>query len=118
MAVLAIVLAVQRDTGSFAAAGAAAGAFGFANVLAAPWRARAIDRWGQRRTLTPLGMTQAASYLALAVAAEAHATPATVFVGLSAIAGFSAAPLGAAMRTVWASITSPGNQRAQPRRHR
>ena len=111
MAVLAIVLAVQRDTGSFAAAGGAAGAFGFANVIAAPWRARAIDRWGQRRALTPLGLAQAAGYLALTIAAEAHTTPAAVFIGLSAVAGCAAAPLGAAMRAAWTSITSPGDQR-------
>ncbi len=112
MAVLAIVLAVQRATGSFAAAGAASGAFGFSNVVAAPWRARAIDRWGQRRTLTPLGLTQAASYLALSIATEARTTPAAVFIGLSAVGGFAAAPLGAAMRAAWTSMTSAGDQRA------
>ena len=113
MAVLAIVLAVQRDTGSFAAAGTASAAFGFANVVAAPWRARAVDRWGQRRTLTPLGLAQAASYLALALAAQARTTPAAVFVGLSIVAGLAAPPLGAAMRTAWTSITSPGDQRTR-----
>ena len=113
MAVLAIVLAVQRNTGSFAAAGIASGAFGLANVAAAPWRARAIDLWGQRRTLTPLGVTQAASYLTLSVAAHARTTPAAVFVGLSVFAGLAAPPLGAAMRTAWTSITSPGDQRTR-----
>jgi MFS family permease len=113
MAVLAIVLAVQRNTGSFAAAGIASGAFGFANVAAAPWRARAIDLWGQRRTLTPLGLAQAASYLGLTLAADARTTPAAVFVGLSAAAGVAAPPLGAAMRTAWTSITSPGDQRTR-----
>lgn len=113
MAVLAIVLAVQRNTGSFAAAGIASGAFGFANVAAAPWRARAIDLWGQRRTLAPLGLAQAASYLGLTVAAHVRTTPAAVFVGLSVAAGLAAPPLGAAMRTAWASITSPGDQRTR-----
>jgi MFS family permease len=113
MAVLAIVLATQRSTGSFAAAGVAAAAFGLANVAAAPWRARAIDRWGQRRTLNPLGLAQAASYLALAITAHDPTTPAVVFAWLSAVAGLVAPPLGAAMRTIWSSITSPGNQRTR-----
>jgi predicted MFS family arabinose efflux permease len=113
MAVLAIVLAVRASTGSFAAAGAASGAFGFANVAAAPWRARAIDLWGQRRTLTPLGLAQAASYLGLALAAHAHRAPVAVFMGLSAAAGLAAPPLGAAMRTAWTGITAPGDQRTR-----
>ena len=52
MAGLALLLAVQKSTGSFADAGFASAAFGIANVVAAPWRARIIDRWGQRRALT------------------------------------------------------------------
>jgi predicted MFS family arabinose efflux permease len=111
MAVLAIVLAVQRATGSFTAAGAASGFFGFANVVAAPWRARVIGRWGQRRALIPLSLIQAASYLGLALATHASATPAPVFLGLSAAAGLAAPPLGAAMRAAWTRVTSPGDQR-------
>lgn len=113
MAVMAIVLAVQRTTGSFTFAGAAAGAFGFANVAAAPLRARAIDRWGQRRVLTPLAVTQSASYLGLAVAVHSPVTQAPIFLELSAVAGLAAAPFGAAMRTAWASITAPGDQRTR-----
>lgn len=113
MAVLAIVLAVQRSTGSFTAAGAASGTFGFALVVAAPWRARAIDRWGQRRTLNPLGPAQAASYLGLAIATDAHHSPTPVLLGLSAAAGLTAAPLSAAMRALWSSVTTPGDQRTR-----
>lgn len=109
---LAIVLAVQRDTGSFAVAGAAAGAFGFANVLAAPLRARAIDRWGQRRTLTPLGLAQAVAFAGLALAAHSTTTSDTSFIALSA-AGFVAPPLGASMRTIWNALTDPGAQRTR-----
>lgn len=113
MAVLAIVLATQRSTGSFAAAGIAAAAFGLANVAAAPWRARAIDRWGQRQILLPLGIAQAAGYLALAIAAQQSTTHTVVFAGFSAAAGLVAPPLGAVMRTIWSSITSPGDQRTR-----
>lgn len=67
---LGIVLAVHRNTGSFAVAGTASGVFGFANVLAAPWRPRAIDLWGQRRTLTLLGLAQAAAFSGFAAHSE------------------------------------------------
>ncbi|MCW2548682.1 MAG: transporter [Mycobacterium sp.] len=108
---LAIVLAVQARTGSFAAAGTASGAFGFANVLAAPWRARAIDLWGQRRALTPLGLAQTAAFLAFALTANVRGTPAVYFVALSIVAGLVAPPLGASMRTIWTTLTVAGSQR-------
>jgi hypothetical protein len=60
-----------------------------------------------------LGLTQAASFLGLTFAAESHRTPAAAFIGLSAVAGFAAAPLGAAMRAAWTSITSPGDERTR-----
>ncbi|MFC5501545.1 MFS transporter [Lysinimonas soli] len=108
---LAIVLAVQSHTGSFAAAGIAAGAFGFANVFAAPLRARAIDQWGQRRALTPLGLAQAAVFLGFAFATNTRGTSALGFVALSAGAGLVAPPLGASMRTIWTTLTTAGPQR-------
>ncbi len=110
---LAIVLAVRRDTGSFAVAGTASGAFGFANVLSAPWRARAIDRWGQRRALTPLGLAQAAVFSGFAFAAHSTGTSALGFVALSSAAGLLAPPLGASMRTIWTALTDAGPQRTR-----
>lgn len=113
MGALAIVLAVHRGTGSFAAAGTASGAFGFANVLAAPWRARAIDRWGQRRALMPLGLAQAAAFCGFALAAHAKGTASVWFVVLSIAIGVVAPPLGASMRIVWIALTEPGAQRTR-----
>lgn len=113
MGALAIVLAVHRSTGSFAAAGTASGAFGFANVLAAPWRARAIDRWGQRRALMPLGLAQAAAFCGFALAAHAKGTASVWFVALSIAIGVVAPPLGASMRIVWIALTEPGAQRTR-----
>jgi len=110
---LAIVLAVQRDTCSFAVAGTASGAFGLANVLSAPWRARAIDRWGQRRALTPLGLAQAAVFFGFAFAVYSNGTSAVCFVALSSAAGLLAPPLGASMRTIWTALTDAGSQRTR-----
>lgn len=111
---LAVLLAVQEGTGSFALAGLASAAFGLANVVAAPWRARAVDRWGQPRALGLLGLVQAAGFVGLGVVTATAGTPGTAvgwFVALAIVVGLSAPPLGAAMRVVWASLTDAGPQR-------
>ena len=111
MAGLALLLAVQKSTGSFADAGFASAAFGIANVIAAPWRARIIDRWGQRRALTSMAVAQSAAFVGLAVTAAAPRVPLALFFALSIAVGISAPPLGAAMRVLWASLTTVGEQR-------
>lgn len=111
MAGLALLLAVQKSTGSFADAGFASAAFGIANVVAAPWRARIIDRWGQRRALTSMAVAQSAAFVGLAVTAAAPHVPLLLFLVLSIAVGISAPPLGAAMRVLWASLTTVGEQR-------
>ncbi|MFF2053641.1 MFS transporter [Leifsonia sp. NPDC058194] len=111
MAGLAVLLAVQSRTGSFALAGLASAAFGVANVIAAPWRARAVDRWGQARALGLLALVQAAGFLALGIVATVPAEGPGWFLALAAAVGLSAPPLGAAMRVVWSSLTEPGAQR-------
>src|SRR5215218_9158714 len=62
---LAIVLLVKAETGSFGAAGAAAGALALGSGLCAPLTARAIDALGPR-TLLVLAAVSAAGLLALA----------------------------------------------------
>lgn len=111
MAGLAVLLAVQSSTGSFAVAGLASAAFGIANVIAAPWRARAVDRWGQRRALGILALAQAAGFVALGLVAAAPSAAVGWLLALAAVVGVSAPPLGAAMRVVWSSLTDPGPQR-------
>ncbi|WP_330315878.1 MFS transporter [Streptomyces platensis] len=110
---LALLLAVQDSTGSYTQAGFATAVFGIANVLAAPWRARAVDRFGQRITLTTMASGQASGFIALALITEAESVSDIWFLVLSAVVGLTAPPLGAAMRMVWASLTTAGDQRTK-----
>jgi hypothetical protein len=64
MAGLSLLLLVHQATGSFAAAGAASGAFS-AGTLAAPAKARLMDRRGQPAMLPVLGLGAAAAMLAM-----------------------------------------------------
>jgi MFS family permease len=113
MGSLALLLAVQDSTGSYAQAGLATAAFGIANVIAAPWRARAVDRFGQRTVLTTLASGQASGFIALALIAEVEGVADIWFLILSALVGLTSPPLGAAMRMIWASLTTAGDQRTK-----
>jgi MFS family permease len=110
---LALLLAVQQSTGSYTQSGFATAVFGFANVIAAPLRARAVDRFGQRIALTVMATTQAAGYIALALLVDAGEAADIWFLVLSTVVGLSAPPLGAAMRTIWTSLTTAGGQRTK-----
>jgi len=104
MVTLALLFTVQTSTDSFAVAGAATGMFGLSNVLASPWRARLVDRWGQRLVLRALVAAYAIVLSALAGLAAAPNPAAWALLLLSAVAGLFPPPLGAAMRVVWARI--------------
>jgi MFS family permease len=110
---LALLLAVQDSTGSYTQAGFATATFGIANVIAAPWRARAVDRFGQRIALTTMASGQASGFIALALITKAETVADTWFLILSAVVGLAAPPLGAAMRMIWASLTTTVDQRTK-----
>ncbi|MCM2388346.1 MFS transporter [Streptomyces albipurpureus] len=110
---LALLLAVQDRTGSYTQAGFATAAFGTANVIAAPWRARAVDRFGQRIALTTMASGQASGFAALALITEAKGAADSWFLILSVVVGLASPPLGAAMRMIWASLTTAGDQRTR-----
>jgi predicted MFS family arabinose efflux permease len=113
MVSLALLLAVVDATGSFAIAGLMTGAFGLANVIASPWRARLVDRWGQRRVLNLLALTNAASLCFLAYLLSQGADT-VLFLGIVAVlTGLSTPPLGASMRVLWASVTPAGPVRTR-----
>ncbi|TFB63023.1 MFS transporter [Cryobacterium sp. Hz7] len=108
MVTLVLLFAVQRSTDSFAVAGAATGAFGLANVIASPYRARFVDRRGQRFALNSLAIAFAAGLSGMAALTAQSEPPAGVLVGLAAVVGLFPPPLGASMRVLWGSITEPG----------
>ncbi|GAB3389530.1 MFS transporter [Humibacter soli] len=109
---LALVLAVQSASGSFATAGAVSAVFGLANVVASPWRARALDRWGASLVLALLGTVQAAGFGLIAVTMSLGHPALAVLIALAGLAGLSAPPFGAAMRVTWADLTTPGVTRS------
>lgn len=106
---LPLLLRVQSTTGSFAVAGAAVGVFG-ALTLLLPGKARLIDRYGQPTVLVPLVLAYAGALALLATVPLGTASA----VGLTAVAGALAPPLGPSMRVRWAQLCqTPGlRQRA------
>jgi len=112
MVALALLLLVQGRTGSFAAAGLATGAFGLANVLASPVRARLVDARGQRPVLVALALAHAVGLVGLLAVVRIGA-PVGIVVTAAALAGLALPPLGAAMRVVWASLVPDPRMRTR-----
>jgi len=112
MVALALLLLVQGRTGSFAAAGLATGAFGLANVLASPVRARLVDARGQRPVLVALALAHAVGLVGLLAVVRIGA-PVGIVVAAAALAGLALPPLGAAMRVVWASLVPNPRRRTR-----
>ena len=101
---LAVVLVVRDATGSYAIAGAAAGAELFAAALAAAPMGRLVDRHGQARVLLPVAAFNCAALVALGLAGQLRA-PAGVLVALAACVGVMP-PISACHRTLLAEALS------------
>ncbi|MBV8710144.1 MAG: MFS transporter [Solirubrobacterales bacterium] len=99
MAPLAVLLLVRGATHSYAAAGLAVGASAFATAGCAPLLGRLVDRFGRRRVLAPLAITQSMMYALLVVAAETNAG-APALVGLAALAGALLPPVAPVVRVL------------------
>lgn len=99
MAPLAILLLVRGATHSYAAAGVAVGASAFATAGCAPLLGRLVDRFGRRRVLAPLAMTQAAMYALLVLAARAGAGS-LALIGLAALSGALLPPVAPVVRVL------------------
>jgi MFS family permease len=108
MSSLAILLLVRDATRSYAAAGAAVGAFALATAACAPVMGRLVDRSGRGRVLLPLALGQAVVYVALMLVAGAGAGAAPLIV-LSALAGALLPPIAPVVRVllreVYASVS-------------
>lgn len=93
------MLAIRAETGSFAAAGAAAGAFAVAVGLTAPLLGRYADRHGPRRVLPPLVLGHGAAILLFVLVLPT--APQAVLIVLAGLAGAAAPPLSPVMRAMW-----------------
>jgi predicted MFS family arabinose efflux permease len=107
MSGLSVLLAVHQATGSFAAAGAASGAYA-AGTLTAPAKARLMDRRGQRLIMPVLGSGAAAALLAMTLLAWAGCRSPLAYIALCGLGGALIPPVGAAMRANWAALTGGG----------
>jgi MFS family permease len=100
---LAIILYLRAERGSFAVAGAVAGALAAGSGVGAPVQGRMVDALGQRRVLVPLGIVHAAALGALVASTEAGA-PVAILVALGLLAGFAIPPTSSVLRSMWPSL--------------
>ncbi|MEW1911831.1 MFS transporter [Kitasatospora sp. NPDC085895] len=105
---LPLLLALRDGTGSFAAAGAAAGVFGLLSALLGPVRARLVSR----RPAALMALTCCYTLLLFALAAgSAVGLPSWAALLLAAAAGVFPPPVGPLMRTVWGELADGEEQR-------
>ncbi|WP_018353146.1 MFS transporter [Longispora albida] len=98
---LGLLLSVAQAT-SFTTAGLVAAATGATIVLAGPWRAGLVDRYG-RRALIPLMLGYVAGNVVLLIALRWEA-PVVALVAIGALTGASPPPLGPSMRVMWSRL--------------
>lgn len=106
IAATAIVVLARSVTGSYSAAGLAAGAFGIGTAISAPVAGRALDRLGQRRVLPLLTAGFAAALVVLALGAS-HLGAGQI-AAVAAAAGLTRPPIEAALRALWPRLVPPG----------
>ncbi|MFG2351643.1 MFS transporter [Streptomyces phaeochromogenes] len=106
MVSLAVLLAVSRATGSYAAAGAVMALFGAASVFLSPLRAALVDRHGPRRALLPMAALYAGLLGTLAAATWRPGAPAPLLGTVAVAAGACTPPLGPTMRAVWGELVT------------
>lgn len=105
---LAIVLAMREETGSFAAAGAAAGTHALVLGLANPVQGRLFDRHGPRRAVPPLIAWHAVTMILFI--ALLPVAPAGVLIGVAALSGFGQPPWSAILRAMWPRLLGDESQ--------
>lgn len=105
IAATAIVILVRSESGSYATAGLAAGAFGAGTAVSAPLTGRAVDRLGQRRLLPVLAVAFA-GVLIILVLSSGHRSGAAA-AALAAVAGLTRPPIEAALRALWPRLVPP-----------
>ncbi|WP_460437955.1 MFS transporter [Amycolatopsis stemonae] len=107
---ISALLYVQRETGSFAAAGLVSAGSLVGVSVGAVIQGRLIDRFGPTRPLLVVAVTLALSMTALVTSIESHA-PTPVMVALGAVTGLSEPMVGSASRALWSRLLPPGGAR-------
>jgi MFS family permease len=107
---LAIVLFLREETGSFAVAGAAAGALALGNGLGGPLSARVVDRLGYR-ALSFMAVGHAAGLVALFALGSSGAAAGFV-IAAAALAGVVFPPTSAVLRALYPRLVPDHEQGA------
>jgi len=102
MTSLAILLHVERQTGSYGAAGLVLAAASIGQAVAGPVTSRWMGVWGIRRVLTLTTAVCAAAILVLALAP----LPLVGYMVFGLIAGLSTPPVQSAVRTIYPKIVN------------
>jgi MFS family permease len=100
---LGIVLLVHQQQGSYALSGAAVAALMIGTMGSAPFRGRAVDRWGQSRVLILLSLCQALALTGF-VAAVLKKQGAPMLLPLAGLMGATSSTLGGSMRALWPTL--------------
>lgn len=106
--VLSLVLFLEDTRGSFAAAGAVAGAYGIGTALGSPPVGRLIDRFGQTWTLLAGAAVHGLSLVAVIALPSA---PLPVLLALGALAGAGRPPVPACVRSLWIEMLRDEDER-------
>jgi len=101
MLVISMVLLVERTTGSYGTAGAAAAVTGASMALCAPRGGRLVDRYGQRAVLLP-GIALHAMSIAAVVSLALSDAPVWALLTAAAPAGATVPQIGPMVRSRWA----------------
>ena len=104
---IAVLVHVQRLTGSFAVAGAVCGALALAQGVGGPLLGRYVDCSGQTRVL--VGSALAAAGALVALAQSPAGAPVLLLLALAAVVGAATPPVGACVRTLLGEVVPAGD---------
>lgn len=107
---LALMLYVQRETGSFAAAGLVSAGALIGVACGSVAQGRIMDRVGPTKPLYAMSAVFAALVTVEVLVIEAHA-PVALMTGLAFLVGLSEPMVGPASRALWSQLLPPGPAR-------
>lgn len=103
MVSISIILVISTLYNSYSIAGQVAGASIIAYSVAAPWLARLVDRYGQRKIMYPSILFSSANLVLLSVTTMCKGMPELLFL-FSILAGAFSGSVGSLVRARWAYI--------------